>query len=93
MESAPTDPVKRTVWTFGQRATLELTQYVFLFCNLVLLSVLIHFISHVSTSLIYLPNTVATGAQKMILNSKVTIMGTQTLVVLVCAMRIHMQLI
>uniref|UniRef100_A0A0E0HSE6 Lactoylglutathione lyase n=1 Tax=Oryza nivara TaxID=4536 RepID=A0A0E0HSE6_ORYNI len=25
VESAPTDPVKRTVWTFGQRATLELT--------------------------------------------------------------------
>ncbi|XP_040380007.1 lactoylglutathione lyase [Oryza brachyantha] len=25
VNSAPTDPVKRTVWTFGQRATLELT--------------------------------------------------------------------
>jgi hypothetical protein len=37
--------------------------------------------------------TVAIGGQKMILNSKGTTMGTQTLVGSVCAMRIHMLLI
>ncbi|KAL5230943.1 hypothetical protein ABZP36_029719 [Zizania latifolia] len=37
--SAPADPVKRTEWTFGQKATLELTQYV-LSCYFLILSTL-----------------------------------------------------
>ena len=45
-----------------------------------------------TSKFVTLGNTAATGAQKVTLNSKVTIMGIQTLVVLVCALKIDMLL-